>query len=254
METVAALLPDGLGSAAALLLIVASFFTSALTAAFGVGGGVAMLALMGLYVPVAALIPLHGAVQLGSNSGRAWHQRAHVRWDIFGPFLIGSLVGAVAGAFLVAQLPDALLKLILGAFIIAITWTKIPGFDRLGRRGLAVGSAVTAFVTMFVSATGVLLASFFAQLIPEDRKALVATNAAGMTVQHFLKVVVFGVAGFAFAQWLPLVAAMIASGYLGTVYGSVWLERLPEETFRRWFRIGITLLALDMIRRGLFAF
>ena len=46
---------------------------------------------------------------------------------------------------------------------------------------------------------------------------------------------------------------MVASGYLGTVYGTAWLEKLPEETFRRWFRIGITLLALDMIRRGLLA-
>ena len=29
-----------------------------------------MLALMGLFVPVAALIPVQGAVQLGSNTGR----------------------------------------------------------------------------------------------------------------------------------------------------------------------------------------
>ena len=43
---------------------------------------------------------------------------------------------------------------------------------------------------------------------------------------------------------------MIASGFLGTVYGTSWLEKLPEETFRRWFKIGITLLAADMIRRG----
>src|SRR5690606_1174884 len=116
LVTLAALLPDGLGAGAALLLVVASFFTSALTAAFGVGGGVAMLALIGLFVPVAALIPVHGAVQLGSNTGRAWHQRAHVRRDVFGPFLAGSLAGAVAGAFVVVQLPDALLKLILGGF------------------------------------------------------------------------------------------------------------------------------------------
>src|SRR5690606_25363004 len=114
-------------------------------------------------------------------------------------------------------------------------------------------SAVTALVTMFVGATGPLLSAFFAQLLPDDRKALVATHAAGMTIQHGLKIVVFGLAGFAFAQWLPLVAAMIVSGYLGTVYGSAWLETLPEETFRRWFRIGITLLALDMIRRGVMA-
>ena len=254
MDTLAALLPDGLGAGAALLLVAASFFTSALTAAFGVGGGIAMLALMGLFVPVAALIPVHGAVQLGSNTGRAWHQRAHVRRDIFAPFLAGSLVGAVAGAAVVVQLPDALLKLVLGGFVIAVTWARIPGFDRLSAAGLAVGSAVTALATMFVGATGPLLSAFFAQLMPNDRKALVATHAAGMTVQHFLKVVVFGFAGFAFATWLPLVAAMIVSGYLGTVYGSAFLERLPEATFRRWFKVGITLLALDMIRRGAMAY
>jgi len=62
---------------------------------------------------------------------------------------------------------------------------------------------------------------------------------------------VFGVAGFAFAAWVPLVAVMIVSGYLGTVYGSKLLDRLPEDKFRFWFRIGITLLALDMVRRGL---
>lgn len=253
MELAAALLPDGLGAAAAAFLIIASFFTSALTAAFGVGGGVAMLALMGLFAPVAALIPVHGAVQLGSNTGRAWHQRAHIRFDVAIPFIAGSLVGAVAGAFLVIQLPDALLKLVLGLFIVAVTWTRIPGIDRLGRAGLAVGSAAMALLTMFVGATGPLLAAFFGQIFSEDRKALIATHAAGMTVQHTLKIIVFGLAGFAFWQWLPLIAAMIGSGFLGTVYGSKLLDRLPEKSFRKWFKVGLTLLALDLVRRGAMA-
>lgn len=251
MDALAGLLPDGLAAAAAVLLVLASFFTSALTAAFGVGGGLAMLALMGVFVPVAALIPVHGAVQLGSNTGRAWRQRAHVRTAIAAPFVLGSLIGAVAGVFVVVQLPDALLKLMLGLFVIAITWARLPGFDRLGRAGLAAGSAVLALLGMFLGATGPLLSAFFAQLIPDDRKALVATHAAGMTVQHGLKILAFGAAGFAFAAWLPLIAAMIVSGYLGTVYGSKLLERMPEERFRRCFRIGLTALALHMVWQGL---
>ncbi len=251
MEAIAALLPEGVGYFAALVLVVASFFTSALTAAFGVGGGVAMLAVMGLFLPVVALIPVHGAVQLGSNTGRAWRQRAFIRTDIAIPFVAGSLLGAAAGAFFVVQLPDAVLKLVLGLFVIAVTWASIPGIDRLGRAGLAAGSAVLAVMNMFLGATGPLLASFFGQILRDDRRALVATHAAGMTVQHLLKIVVFGAAGFAFAAWLPLVAAMVASGYLGTVHGSRWLERLPEASFRRWFRIGLTLLALDMLRQGI---
>ena len=71
-----------------------------------------------------------------------------------------------------------------------------------------------------------------------------------MTVQHGLKILVFGFAGFAFRPWLPLIGAMILSGFLGTIYGTRWLDSLPEAIFRKWFRIGITALALDLLRRG----
>ena len=155
----ASFLPDGIGVAAALFLVFASFFTSALTAAMGIGGGLAMLALLGLFVPVAALIPVHGAVQLGSNGGRAWHQRASVRLDVVAPFIAGSVVGAVVGAFVVIQLPDSFLKVVLGVFIVAVTWSSIPGVDKLGRAGLTVGSAVLALLSMFVGATGPLVAT-----------------------------------------------------------------------------------------------
>ncbi len=251
MDVPVTLLPGGLDAAAAVILVIASFFTSALTAVFGLGGGVAMLVLLGVFVPVAALIPVHGAVQLGSNVGRAWHRRTHIVHGIATPFIAGSIVGSAAGAFLVVSLPDSVLKLVLGLFVIAVTWTRIPGAGRLSHAGLAAGSAILALSGMFLGATGPLLSAFLAKLIPHDRKALIATHAAGMTVQHSLKIVAFGIAGFAFAQWLPLVFAMIASGYAGTVYGSRILDKLPEEHFRRWFRVGLTLLALDLVRRGL---
>ena len=254
MDGLAHFLPDGVGAGAALLLAVASFFTSALTAAFGVGGGVAMLALMGLFVPVAALIPVHGSVQLGSNTGRSWHQRANIRLDITVPFVVGSVIGAIAGAFLVVQLPDALLKLVLAVFIIAITWAKIPGIERLGKAGLVIASTAMALLSMFVGATGPLMSVILAQILSNDRKALVATHAAAMTVQHGLKIVVFGLAGFAFAAWLPLIAVMIAVGLSRDDLRNPLLERLPEESFRRWFRSASRSLPSTSCGRGWTAF
>ncbi len=132
-----------------------------------------------------------------------------------------------------------------------MTWTTIPGVDRLGKVGLAVGSAVLALLTMMVGATGALLSAFFAQILAADRKALVATHARGnddpaSSEDHRLRL-----CRVCLAAWLPLIAAMVVSGYLGTVYGSRLLETMPEPTFRFWFRIGLTILALDMVRRGL---
>jgi uncharacterized protein len=252
LAELAFLLPEGLAGGPALLLIIASFFTSAITASFGLGGGVMMLALMGLFVPVAALIPAQGLVQLGSNTGRAWVQRAHVRASIMKPFLIGSLLGAVAGGFTVVQLPDQAMKIALSLFILFITWAKIPGLKSLSGLGLAIASGIIACLSMFLGATGPLMVSVLGAIIHNDRKALVATSAAAMTVHHGLKVVVFGLAGFAFADWLPLIVAMIATGYLGTLTGSQLLDKIPEDKFRFAFKIILTLLALQMLWRGIY--
>jgi uncharacterized membrane protein YfcA len=245
------LLPEALGPFPAFLLIIASFFTSAFTAAFGVGGGLAMLALLGILIPVASLIPVHGVIQLGSNTGRAWHQRAEIRFAAAVPFIIGSVAGVALGAALVVQMPDAVLKTLLGLFILVVTWTKIPGFERLSHAGIAAGGAVIGILTMFVGATGPMMSAFLAQLFPGDRKALIATHAAAMTVQHGLKVVAFIIAGFAFASWLPFLAVMIATGFLGTIFGTRLLGIIPEQKFRFWFRILLTLIALDLARRGI---
>jgi uncharacterized protein len=245
-----AFLPDGLGALAAGGLVIASFFTSALTAAMGLGGGVILLALMALVMPVATLIPVHGVVQLGSNAGRAWRLRAHVSTGIALPFLAGSLAGAGLGAVTVISLPDAMMKAIIALFILVTAWTKIPGFDRLRGAGIVIGSGAVALSSMLIGASGPLLNAFFGQLFRNDRKQLIATAAAGMTVHHGLKVLVFGLAGFAFHDWLPVIAAMIATGYLGTIAGTKMLDRLPEQAFRIAFKWGLTALALDVLRRA----
>lgn len=246
-------LPASLTPVGALVLVLASFFASAFTAAFGLGGGVAMLALMAAFLPVSAIIPVHGAVQFGSNVGRAWHQRAFIAWSALWPFLAGALAGAAIGGATVVELPDAILKTILGIFIILVTWMRIPGMEGLSRIGLAAGGMVIAAVSMFLGATGPLAAAFLNQVVAGDRRNLIATHAAAMTVLHGLKIVVFGALGFAFWQWIPLVGAMVATGYLGTVTGTRLLSVLAESTFRFWFRILLTLLALDLIRRGVAA-
>ncbi|MEO1748512.1 MAG: sulfite exporter TauE/SafE family protein, partial [Pseudomonadota bacterium] len=76
------------------------------------------------------------------------------------------------------------------------------------------------------------------------------TSAAAMVFQHGVKIFAFGFLGFSFLEWLPLVGAMIVSGFLGTFAGIKLLRRLPEARFRLLLKIMITLLGADMIRRG----
>jgi uncharacterized membrane protein YfcA len=83
------------------------------------------------------------------------------------------------------------------------------------------------------------------------RQAFVATQAVTALVMHVFKIAVFGFLGFAFAPWLGLILAMVASGFLGTLAGTRLLGRMPEATFRTGFRLVMTLLAASLLLRGL---
>ena len=72
MESLAVmLLPPDVSALAGIGLVALSLFTSALTAAAGIGGGLVLLSVMASFLPPIVVIPTHGVVQLGSNAGRA---------------------------------------------------------------------------------------------------------------------------------------------------------------------------------------
>ena len=101
----ALVLPPGLSPWLAAVLIATSFFASALSAAFGLGGGVLMLAVLASLLPPTTVVPVHGVVQIGSNVGRAALMWRAVSLPLVVPFAFGSVIGAGLGALVVADLP-----------------------------------------------------------------------------------------------------------------------------------------------------
>jgi uncharacterized protein len=243
------LLPASLSPGIALLLVSISFFTSALTAAFGIGGGIAMLGALAGSVPAPMVVAVHGVVQFGSNIGRAVLQRAHVLWRPVLIFTAGSIVGAALGAAVFVALPERALLGVLGGFILLMAWVpkpRIPGLDSVG---MLAGGFIATFLTMFVGATGPFVQALLLPL-GLGKRELIASHAACNVIQHGLKVVAFGWLGFQFGDWLPLMVAMIATGFLGTWFGTQILDRMPEALFRTVLKWLLTLLSLDLLRRA----
>ena len=90
---------DALSISSSVVLVVTSFFTSMMTATLGIGGGVLLLAVMAGTMPVSALIPVHGLVQLGSNGNRALMTAKHIDWNMLKYFSLGAIVGAFFASF-----------------------------------------------------------------------------------------------------------------------------------------------------------
>ena len=229
-----------------LFLIGFSFLTSAFTAVIGLGGGIMLIAVMPGLLPAAAVIPVHGAVQLASNSSRVLFGLRHVQWRLFWPFLLGAVVGAVLGARLVVRLTPDHLPLFLGLFILLVTWVRVPrrAFRLPGH--FTILGVVQTVLSLFVGVTGPLTNAFLLREdLPKDR--LVVTHGMLMTATHLLKILVFGFVGFAFAPHLPLIAGMIVAVTLGSFAGTRLRGRLSESLFRRIFKALVTALSLRMV-------
>jgi uncharacterized membrane protein YfcA len=227
-------------------LTVASFATAFIAVFTGAAGGVILLALMAMVMPPTAVIPVHTVVMLGSGITRTLIMWRYVMRGTLLPFIVGAAIGAAAGAKVFVALPMGWLQAILGSFILLVTW-----MPRLGRIGgehgrFAVLGFGTVFLGVFVSATGTLLAPFVASATP-DRHNLAATMGALMTITHIAKLIAFGFIGFAVASFVPLMAAMIATGAVGNWLGEVALHRTTEQRFRLVFQVVLTLLGLRLL-------
>lgn len=246
MISLSGLLPQALSAETATLLLLASTITSMITASLGAGGGVMMLAIMALWLPPAAIIPVHGMVQLGSNGGRVAMTWRSVDWKTMAAFAPGVVVGALAGAWLLVALPPWVWQLTIALFVLYLCWgPRLPAMA-LGRGGVFVASAITSFISLFVGATGPLVAAFIKQM-HQDRFVTIATFAMAMTLQHMPKALIFGVAGFLFRDWVWLIAGMIICGFAGTWLGLKLLSRLSNRNFHHIFNIVLTLLALRLL-------
>jgi uncharacterized membrane protein YfcA len=68
-----------------------------------------------------------------------------------------------------------------------------------------------------------------------------------MMFVHGLKAVVFGFLGFAFMTYLPLMAAMVAAGFVGNWLGFKLLTVMREDVFKRLFQIALTVLSIRLL-------
>jgi uncharacterized membrane protein YfcA len=232
--------------------MVAAFATSILSAIVGMAGGIVLLSVMLLFLEPLIAIPLHGVVQLVSNSSRAWIQRRHVDWGIAGRYAVLLLPMGFVGLLVLKSLAPAVARALIGVFVLIATWA--PGLLFLGthperadrnRRFIALGGVV-GVLNLTVGATGPLIAPFFLNLgLP--RQGIIGTKAACQTLGHVTKIAIFGVTGFAFAAFALPLALLCIAVVVGTWMGSRILGRVSETRFTRLYKAVLSVVALRLV-------
>lgn len=231
-----------------LILGIGSILTSLLSAVVGMGGGIVLLALMTTFLPYPVVIPIHGLVQLVSNSYRSYHLKNSIRWDIAKPLFIGLPFGVLISIFILKRIDDYTIPLILIIVLIFYSVFKPKRLPPLiiPTKGFFFVGIIVGILSLLIGAMGPFLAPFF--LRPDMKKEeIIATKAICQMGGHLLKIPAFLYLSFDYLKYAPLIGIMILGTFLGTRVGIFLLGKLKEEAFRLIYKAALFLAGVRLI-------
>ena len=235
-----------------VLVALAALGTSFMSGIFGMVGGLILMGVLLIFLPVPAAMTLHAITQMTANGWRAavWNQ--HVMWRVLPGYLLGS--GMVFALLALVQFspPKDWVYLCLGIMPFAARALPRAHAPEIRRPGapVFVGAVVMA-LHVLAGVSGAVLDMFF--LAKDlDRRLVVATKAMTQSLGHAIKFAYFtfivatpGAAvetnlpkaadtGFAVPLWMFAMCAMLA--VCGTTLAKPVLHRFSNDAFQTWSR------------------
>jgi len=236
-------LPAEISNYTSILMVTVSLLCSFISAAAGIGGGLMMLAFLSALLPPIYLVPIHGIIQFGSNFFKASLSFKEINKEAVIPFMAGCLIGSTMGGFIFTNLPTNYLKFGIAFFILWSVFGKIPIIK--SKLLLPIGFLVSLISMLFGASGFIMVAVVKSMKLPPVSH--VATHGAMMTFQHLIKCIVFGIFGFSFASYAPLVIAMIVSGFFGTYIGRKFLISKGQYYFKTVLNLLLICAAIRLI-------
>ena len=236
-------LPAEISNLTAILMIAVSMLCSFISAAAGIGGGLMMLAFLSALLPPMYLIPIHGIIQFGSNFFRATLSFKQISKQAVIPFALGCLIGSTTGGFIFTNLPTNYLKFGIAFFILWSVFGTVPAIK--SKLLFPIGFLVSLISMLFGASGFIMVAVVKSMKLPPVNH--VATHGAMMTFQHLIKCIVFGIFGFSFASYAPLVLAMIISGFFGTLIGKKFLISKGQYYFKTVLNLFLIFAAILLL-------
>lgn len=245
-----------------LAVAVAALGTSFLSGIFGMIGGLVLMGVLLLFLPVPAAMTLHAITQMTANGWRAAVWNRHIMWRVLPGYLLGSAV--VFGVLALVQFspPKAWVYLCLGIMPFAarlLPRGRAPDIRRKGAPVLVGAMVVTLHVLAGVS--GAVLDVFFLAR-DLDRRLVVATKAMTQGLGHGIKFAYFTLIAAAPREvesavpaitpdvpiWVYCMAAVLA--VCGTTLAKPVLHRFSNDAFQTWSRRLVLAIGAVYLAQG----
>jgi len=205
-----------------------------------------LVAILPTFLPINALIPIHGLTQMSSNLSRAVFGYKSIQTEVIPKFLAGSILGIGFFASILYLISLQYVPLFIGIYILLSLWSdkfnkKVKRYESY----FVVGFFQTG-LSIVVGATGPLTMSLLLKDY-QDKDIVVATGAALMSITHTLKVFVFIFFGFVFFEYIWILVAMIIGAIAGSYAGTKLRDKIDGKRFVIILKVLLSALAIKLI-------
>lgn len=236
-----------------IILLKATLITSFISGVMGMGGGIVLMAVLMLLLPVKEAIILHGFIQFFANFSRMITHRKNIIFSIIPTYFLGCSA-AFSLLTISSFIPEKSWSLIFLGLICLTATIKVEKFTpSILKKGssLLCGMIVTT-AQIFAGASGPLLDLFFINS-GLNRFEIVATKAATQSIGHLIKIIFYlNIDSFSDLSIGPtvLVATLVCS-YIGTVTGKNYLNKMTDQSFKDFSKKLLFIISVVLIVKGL---
>lgn len=229
-----------------LLGLLAWFFS---TIAAG-GAATLLIPIITFMLGAQMVAPIISVAALLANPSRAYIFRQHIDWQVTRYLLPGSIIGAIAGAWLLTQINVQIIQILLGLFLISYVLQ-----DKFSKSKLSIKMKLTwflplgfsvSFLSGLIGATGPVHNPFMLNYGLEKER-LVGTKAINSFLMQLTKLISYGIFGALSSQIVNYGIALGAGAIFGVILARKHLENINVIQFRQYTMALMILCGVAML-------
>ena len=225
------------------------FFASIISAVFGFGTALVVLALGSHILPVKETIALATVLFCATTISKSILFTKHIDWKVVGIMSLASLPFAYVGALLLIHVPAELLKRLVGLMVliyVAMAYYQLFPKIKIGMPGLIIGSASYGFLSGLLGSGNLIKAILFREM-KITKEAFVGAMAATSVLANLAKLTAYTKTGLLTSDLLWPIIGLLIAGSSAACLGRRILRNISVVQFERCVQVVLVISALGLM-------
>ncbi|MFK8082702.1 MAG: sulfite exporter TauE/SafE family protein [Granulosicoccus sp.] len=232
-----------------LLFVLLGFASSIVSAVFGFGTALIVLAVGSHILPVKEAIVLGTVLFATSTVFKTVLLGKHIDWKVAGTMAVASLPFAYLGASWLTEVPSELLRRSLGVmillYVVLTLFNLFPKF-KIGTIGLIGGSAAYGFVSGLLGSGNLIKAIMFREM-SITKHAFVGAMAATSVLSNTAKLSAYAASDLISAHQIVPIIGLVLGAIAAVLIGRKILDVVSVLHFEKGIHVVLVVSALALL-------